>query len=46
MINYGEDWCGDDVIKIDKRYLCVSVEHTNFTPLAWEECKKQFEEQQ
>lgn len=32
--------------KIDPRYLCVSMEHINYTPLAWEDCKKRFEEQQ
>lgn len=43
------DWIGDgwntyDVI--DPRYLCVSVEQTNFTPISLEEAKKRFEEQQ
>lgn len=32
--------------KADKRYLCVSVEQTNFTPISLEEVKKRFEEQQ
>jgi calcineurin-like phosphoesterase family protein len=30
--------------KIDKRYLCVSVEQINYTPIAWEEVKKIMEE--
>lgn len=28
--------------EIDRRYVCVCVEHTNFTPTAWEDVKKQF----
>lgn len=32
--------------QVDKRYLCVSMEHINYTPIAWENCKKRFEEQQ
>ncbi len=31
---------------VDKRYLCVSVEHTNYTPISFECAKKLFEEQQ
>lgn len=31
---------------IDPRYLCVSMEHINYTPISWEDCKKRFEEQQ
>lgn len=43
------DWIGDgwntyDVI--DPRYLCVSVEQINYTPISFEEAKKRFEEQQ
>lgn len=30
----------------DPRYLCVSMEHINYTPISWEDCKKRFEEQQ
>lgn len=31
---------------LDPRYLCVSVEQTNFTPISFEEAKKKWEEQQ
>lgn len=31
---------------IDPRYMCLSVEHTNFTPISLEDAKKRFEEQQ
>lgn len=31
---------------IDTRYLCLSVEHTNFTPISLEDAKKRFMEQQ
>jgi calcineurin-like phosphoesterase family protein len=31
---------------IDPKYLCVSMEHINYTPISWEDCKKRFEEQQ
>ena len=31
---------------IDPHYLCLCVEHTNFQPIALEEAKKRFEEQQ
>ncbi len=31
---------------VDPRYMCVSVEHINYTPISWEDCKKRFEEQQ
>jgi calcineurin-like phosphoesterase family protein len=30
---------------IDPRYLCVSVEHTNYTPITLNEVMKRFEEQ-
>lgn len=39
-------WIGEDVVEIDPRYLCVSMEHINYTPISWEDCKKRFEEQQ
>lgn len=32
--------------EIDPRYLCVSVEQINYTPISFEEAKKRFEEQQ
>lgn len=32
--------------KIDPRYLCVSVEHTDYKPINFEEVKKRFREQQ
>lgn len=31
---------------IDHRYLCVSLEHTNYKPILWEEVMKRFQEQQ
>lgn len=31
---------------IDERYLCLCVEHTDFQPIALEDAKKRFEEQQ
>lgn len=34
-----------DYVK-DPRYLCVSVEQINYTPISFEEAKKRFEEQQ
>lgn len=45
-------WCGDDKEGYwqepvyDRRYLCVSVEQINYTPISFEEAKKRFEEQQ
>lgn len=33
-------------IRRDPRYLCLSVEQTNFTPISLEEAKKRFKEQQ
>jgi calcineurin-like phosphoesterase family protein len=38
--------CGDMFEVIDPRYLCVSVEQINYTPISFEEAKKRFEEQQ
>jgi calcineurin-like phosphoesterase family protein len=29
--------------ELDKRYVCVSVEQTNFAPIAWEDAIKRFE---
>lgn len=43
-----EFWLDEDRLVgkiIDPRYLCVSVEQTNFTPISLEEAKKRFEEQ-
>ena len=31
---------------IDPRYLCVCVEHTDYTPIAWSEVKRRFYAQQ
>jgi hypothetical protein len=31
---------------IDPRYLCLSVEQTNFTPISLEDAKKRWEDQQ
>lgn len=31
---------------IDPQYLCVSMEHIDYTPISWDEVKKRFEEQQ
>ena len=31
--------------KVDPRYLCVSVEHTNFTPISFEDAKIMFNNQ-
>lgn len=39
-------WDGKVVEEIDPRYLCVSMEHINYTPISWEDCKKRFEDQQ
>lgn len=36
----------DDDLVIDERYLCLSVEHTNFQPISLEDAKKRFEAQQ
>jgi len=36
----------DDEMVVDEQYLCLCVEHTNFTPIALEDAKKRFEEQQ
>lgn len=27
---------------VDRRYLCVCVEHTNYAPIAWEDVQKRF----
>jgi calcineurin-like phosphoesterase family protein len=32
--------------KIDPRYLCVSVEHTDYKPINFEEVKRRFKDQQ
>lgn len=41
------DYCHGDMFEvIDSRYLCVSMEHINYTPISWDEVKKRFEEQQ
>ncbi len=37
---------GDMFEVIDPRYLCLSVEQTNFTPISLEDAKKRWEEQQ
>jgi hypothetical protein len=34
-----------DLGQIDPRYFCVCVEHTNYTPIAWEEIKQRFSAQ-
>lgn len=39
-------WTGEYEQVINPRYLCVSMEHINYTPIAWEDVKKRFEEQQ
>lgn len=31
---------------IDPRYLCVCVEHTDYTPISWEEVGRRFDAQQ
>jgi calcineurin-like phosphoesterase family protein len=31
---------------VDERYLCLCVEHTDFTPISLEDAKKRFMEQQ
>lgn len=41
-VNMG--WCLK--VEPDPRYYCVSMEHINYTPISWEDCKKRFEEQQ
>ena len=35
--NHGNYW-----IEPDNRYVCVSMEHINYTPVAWEEIKLKF----
>lgn len=35
-----------NTLVIDPRYLCLCVEHTNFTPVSLEDAKKMFEAQQ
>ena len=40
MQNLGEDWSGDNVYTVDKRYYCVSVENTNYTPISLDEINK------
>jgi calcineurin-like phosphoesterase family protein len=42
----GELWESVVIRITDPRYLCLCVEHTNFTPISLEEAKKRFEEQQ
>lgn len=37
---------GKRVAVVDRRYLCLSVEHTNFTPISLEDARKMFEAQQ
>ena len=39
-----ESWynCGHTYEAPDKRYVCVSMEQINFTPISWEECKLKF----
>lgn len=39
MLDCGEDWSGDNVYVVDKRYTCVSVEQINYTPIAYEDLK-------
>ena len=36
----------DTVIEntLDTRYMCVSMEHIDYTPISWDEAKKKFEE--
>lgn len=34
-----------DCGKVDPRYFCVCVEHTNYAPIAWEEVKLRFQQQ-
>jgi calcineurin-like phosphoesterase family protein len=46
MEDCGEDWCDETVYVVDKRYMCLSVEQTNFTPISFEDAKKRFEKQQ
>ena len=46
MLSCGYDWSDEEVFIQDKHYLCVSMEHINYTPISWEDCKKRFEEQQ
>lgn len=29
---------------LDTRYMCVSMEHINYTPISWESAKIKFEE--
>jgi calcineurin-like phosphoesterase family protein len=41
---YYKGYYGDKVV--DPRYLCLSVEHTNFTPVSLEDARKMFEAQQ
>jgi calcineurin-like phosphoesterase family protein len=41
------DYRGGDMFDvIDPRYLCVSMEHINYTPISLEEVMKRFKEQQ
>lgn len=47
LVNPGERGSHLEYVAIpDHRYLCVSMEHINYTPISWEDCKKRFEEQQ
>ena len=39
-------WSGEHEQVPDPRYLCVSVEQINYTPISFEDAKKRFEEQQ
>lgn len=38
--------CAMEYEEIDPRYLCLSVEHINFTPISLEDARKMFEVQQ
>ncbi len=46
MVEKPIPWEDGTYPQIDERYLCVSVEHINYTPLALEDMRKMFEEQQ
>jgi hypothetical protein len=35
--NGKEHWEDNSVMRVDPRYLCVSVEHTNYEPLHFDE---------
>ena len=44
VLQAGSHWGVKETI--DQRYLCLSVEHTNFQPISLEDAKKRFEAQQ